>query len=369
MAVSFEELDGSPTMSGTGGKFRGVRKFLVDWDDWETFVTDLWGSYRYIDGALVFTPPAEFPGVPATLVTNWAAVPHGSANPSQEVDLGSDLNGDTKQYGKCEITATYEQFNDVAGGLEFSGVQGVPAITQGTILTIDGDIGADYVTLPSGIWQWAIDDVALASSDITPGIIVPNESLSMMWHRVPSPPWDTMRSLRGRVNDSYFMGHAPETVLFMGARYGRDFQIIDSGLWKISCQFAIKEVVGTVSHTGTVAAYSAGATAITLAAGASSTNDIYNDHTIEITTGPGNGQTRTILDYVGSTKVATINLSFSTPIPTVSSNYSVINKGIGHNHFLRDIDDTTGEHWHRIEDEDDNPPYKTGDLSALFVTN
>lgn len=61
---------------------------------------------------------------------------------------------------------------------------------------------------------------------------------------------------------------------------------------------------------------------ITLAAGASSTNDIYNGRLIAVTSGTGSGQTALICDYDGSTKVATVFHDWGTS-PDNTSNYSI----------------------------------------------
>lgn len=69
------------------------------------------------------------------------------------------------------------------------------------------------------------------------------------------------------------------------------------------------------SVTGTAQAGSS--TTITLQANASSTrDDIYNGLTIEITSGTGSGQSKTITDYVGSTQVATVSTWSVTPNST-----------------------------------------------------
>lgn len=54
------------------------------------------------------------------------------------------------------------------------------------------------------------------------------------------------------------------------------------------------------------------ATSITLAAGASATNGLYDPGVILLTGGTGAGQARNILDYVGSTKVATVDKAWRT---------------------------------------------------------
>lgn len=76
----------------------------------------------------------------------------------------------------------------------------------------------------------------------------------------------------------------------------------------------------SVLATGTAQAGSG--TTITLAAGASSTNDRYNNAAISITGGTGAGQVNAIADYDGSTKVATVHTTWSTP-PDATSTYSV----------------------------------------------
>lgn len=54
------------------------------------------------------------------------------------------------------------------------------------------------------------------------------------------------------------------------------------------------------------------ATSITLAAGASATNGLYDPGIILLTGGTGVGQARNILDYVGATKVATVDKAWRT---------------------------------------------------------
>lgn len=67
---------------------------------------------------------------------------------------------------------------------------------------------------------------------------------------------------------------------------------------------ALAETTVSPAVTGTAAA--GGSNSITLAAGASSTNDFYNGQVIRITAGLGVGSVFLITDYVGSTKVATL---------------------------------------------------------------
>lgn len=87
--------------------------------------------------------------------------------------------------------------------------------------------------------------------------------------------------------------------------------------------FGVSPCTAGRKHTGT--AQAGGASSITLAAGASGTDDAYNKMTIRITGGTGSGQERKIADYVGATKVATVAEAWTTN-PDATSTYSVIDR-------------------------------------------
>ncbi len=76
----------------------------------------------------------------------------------------------------------------------------------------------------------------------------------------------------------------------------------------------------TVEASGT--AQAGAASTITLAADASATDDAYNNATIHIVGGTGSGQSRTISDYVGSTKVAAVDADWTTQ-PDATSVYEI----------------------------------------------
>ena len=81
------------------------------------------------------------------------------------------------------------------------------------------------------------------------------------------------------------------------------------------------ETTTSSAVTGTAQAGSAGS--ITLAAGASGTDNIYNGMVISITSGTGNGHAGVITAYNGTTKVATVQPSTATFVPGASSAYSI----------------------------------------------
>jgi hypothetical protein len=65
------------------------------------------------------------------------------------------------------------------------------------------------------------------------------------------------------------------------------------------------------------------ASTITLASTYPAVDDVFNGRTIKIVSGTGAGQSRTISDYVGSTKVATVSVAWITT-PDATSVYSIL---------------------------------------------
>lgn len=80
----------------------------------------------------------------------------------------------------------------------------------------------------------------------------------------------------------------------------------------------------TAVHSGTAQGGSiSGTTLVTLAAGASASDDVYNNSTIWITGGTGSGQSAKIIDYNGTTKVATLATTLGVT-PNGTSAYEIL---------------------------------------------
>lgn len=88
-------------------------------------------------------------------------------------------------------------------------------------------------------------------------------------------------------------------------------------------------------HSGT--AQAGGTSTITLAAGASATDDIFNYQRIDILSGTGAGQSAVITDYNGSTKVATVDHPWQVQ-PDNTSVYRV-----AYSRVPRDVSKVTGD--------------------------
>lgn len=106
---------------------------------------------------------------------------------------------------------------------------------------------------------------------------------------------------------------------YYGLHAGTRDAVLESVRQVLTGTKAVSINPGSSANSGTAQAGSG--TTITLAAGASATDDIYNAYTITITGGTGIGEVQTITDYNGTTKVATV-ASWGTN-PDSTSTYTV----------------------------------------------
>ncbi len=124
-----------------------------------------------------------------------------------------------------------------------------------------------------------------------------------------------------------FLGNAESLLVNKGASFSFSAELGGSGTAGVAPQHgkllracAMSETILGAAHNATAQAGAAGS--ITLAVGASAVDDAYQGMLISITGGTGNGQERVIADYVGATKVATVNDNWTTP-PDATSTYSI----------------------------------------------
>lgn len=107
------------------------------------------------------------------------------------------------------------------------------------------------------------------------------------------------------------------------ASAGRNpIRLIEIDLTKCALSYGSSPCAAGSVRTGT--AQAGGATSLTLDAGASAVDDAYNGMHVNITAGTGSGQQRTISDYVGATKVATVSVAWTTN-PDATSVFRITN--------------------------------------------
>jgi hypothetical protein len=234
MAITFEELEGSPRIRANEQGTTATRLFKVAWSDWQPFARLLVGTYETVGAAIQFVPPLAFPGFQNLLVDEISIDPFDPRNPDgAEV---SSITSGTNSYpdAGARVTAVYrtafDQNNRPRGDL--------PTVPQGTILSFSADLATEFLTIPGRVWSWDIAGAPKVPEDVNPGVLLPTGSFQLAWRRVPLPPWNAIRSLRGTVNNATFLGAPAGTVLFQGARASREFQFIeDGGFWRIEYEF------------------------------------------------------------------------------------------------------------------------------------
>lgn len=102
--------------------------------------------------------------------------------------------------------------------------------------------------------------------------------------------------------------------------------VLDEALSGHTTSGSLGQLLGGLSHR-TATAQAGSSSSITLDASASATDDRYNYNYISIFSGTGAGQTRQITDYVGSTKVATVNINW-TVNPSSDSVFFILPGGL-----------------------------------------
>ena len=82
-----------------------------------------------------------------------------------------------------------------------------------------------------------------------------------------------------------------------------------------------------IKNSGVLQASTNSPATTTLANTASSTDDFYNNYNLKITSGNGSGQIRKIIDYLGSSKIATLETNWTT-IPTANDSYEILSSSV-----------------------------------------
>lgn len=242
MSIAFEELEGSPRVAINQNGVTATRVFRVAWDEWQAFAQSLVGVFRMIGLSPEYVSPVQFPGLPNLVVTDIQVEPFDPRSPDGAA--GVSLGARTNAYpsGGARITATYRTLLDFGGPSR----RDLPQIPNGTILNYSAELASEYLYTPARTWRWSTGGGEPLAEDINPGVLIPTGAFQLTWRRVPAPPWNAIRKLRGKVNDAAFVSAPAGTVMFAGARVTREFQFLEEdGLWRL--EYTFNENVKTLS--------------------------------------------------------------------------------------------------------------------------
>ena len=167
----------------------------------------------------------------------------------------------------------------------------------------------------------------LCKSEVTYGVdITPAGTDALLVRSLDVTPIEADVVSRDLIRN--YMGNSDQLLAQTRVSISFEVEMAGSGAAATAPRFSsllkacgMAETITSAAVTGTATAGGAGT--ITLAAGASAVNNFYNGMVISITSGTGNGHIGLITDYVGSTKVATVQASTATFVPGASSAYSI----------------------------------------------
>lgn len=231
--VTFEELERSPMIWISQGAARATRVFRVpDWSQWQAFVRVLVGRWTAVGVSPVFVAPLAFPGYPTMLVDEVQIEPFDAMSPDGTVPV--DLATTTNTYAQgARVTVQYKTLPQDGGGTGSD-----PDRPDGTTLVVQVNGGTELSSIPGRAWRWNTAGAPAVDPDQFTGILIPTADYNLTWGRVPIPPWETMRTMRGKVNSLPFLGAPAGTLLFAGYQARRLFQFLeDGGFWEFDYVF------------------------------------------------------------------------------------------------------------------------------------
>ncbi len=258
--VVWEELEGSPEWQQTLQGQRAQRIFRVpSLEDGYKLAADLWGGILLVGAVKQRATVAQFPALPeglaesGLLVTEVSVQPMNGDAPKLPAEGMESLEDRHVDYpdppgAGAKVTVTYESVTSGGGGPQ-------QQQDDGTVISLRTTTGAEYLTVPGRTWHWQNNTGPRLDDDIAPGILIPTEQLTFTWSRVVTPPFDTIESLRGKVNNAAWTppvggrSHVSETVLFLGATITTDTQPDGTEISTVQYDFSAKTVHGTASGT------------------------------------------------------------------------------------------------------------------------
>jgi hypothetical protein len=251
MAVSVEELEGSPKIKQDRSGGSATRVFKIAWADIGAFFAELFPS-----------PFSGYPVVAWVPGYSWMFAQSAQAEPFDPtkpggVNVGSDITySDTARvtvgYGPPEEDQQQQAeagSGEEGGGGDGTGPGGEDGATGGekgsrnqpvTLLEHSVSVGAEFLTISNLLLNWESDNVK-PNENVRAGKLQALMEHQVTWHNVNQPPWDKIRSCMGCVNFSKFLGAFPECVLFLGCDANRNITNEGRKAWTLKYKFSEKE--------------------------------------------------------------------------------------------------------------------------------
>jgi len=222
MSITFEELDGSPTLSFSAeGGPTAKRRFLVSYSDWQDFVASLIGS-----GGEFGVLKSTFPGYSDLYVTNVECEPfnpvadHSPSFTDPEVDVNTYVGTESKP-GKMLIEVRYRTLGKGVWATQFADLE----LPDDILVDYTVDSGGEFMTFESSDLEWETRWENPVKAPATKRISITTHELT--FYNVFYPPYTAIAQAKGKVNSTAWLGFQPETLLFEGATFRRSWAGVD----------------------------------------------------------------------------------------------------------------------------------------------
>lgn len=235
MSVYFRELAGSPVEWYDSDGFHAKRHFITKWEQRDAFAIELLGEAAAHGGSL----STSYPGKTHVFAVKLRYEPLDPDYLDQKTleSLTGDLNSYSRSYAKA--TVEYHTVNPMDR-------EDGPSNETGTHLTYKMLHAGEYLPIGPDGWSWNDTSVAIPYTQALTKW-VPTTEHYLTWHSVVNPPWSTIHSLQGTINDSEFLSCPAGTVLFEGAEANKLFRAgFEEGAspfcWQIKYRFRERSI-------------------------------------------------------------------------------------------------------------------------------
>ncbi len=241
--ISYEEMPGSPSLSGSRDSHKGVRKFLVPWSKIDDFLVEFWPSIENRGWGWEFPEPLGFPGLSWLKALTYSVEPYDpdaiDTTASQQHETGLDTYGVRAYKEDLGAIVTIEY------GVPPYDVYQLNWLEDGTNILVNTDraYSAEVLKLGKSGWKWGADNLDIKAEDAQLGKIIPQVEYNCTWLYVPQPPFWTIQASVGCVNSTQYPFYAPiNTLLLIGAEVKRSYARADQYAFTIHYKFLQKWV-------------------------------------------------------------------------------------------------------------------------------
>lgn len=241
--ISYEEMPGSPSLSGSRDAHKGIRKFLVPWGNVGAFLLEFFPGAEDRGDRWNFPQPAAFPGRSWLLALTYNVEPYDpdaiDTSGTDERTRGLDADGVRAYKSDLGALVTIEY------GVPPYDTLKLDFTSDGATILIDTeyDHSAEVLKLGKSGWKWGADNLDIKAEDAQLGKIIPQVEYNCTWFYVPEPPFWTIQASVGCVNKTAFPYDCPvNTLLLAGAKIKRLYSMADEFSYTIHYKFLQKWV-------------------------------------------------------------------------------------------------------------------------------